>query len=332
MPADAGSFDHIPVVDLAPLESGDEGCKGIASALDDAFANVGFAYVVNHGVPSPVIDNLFSASLAFHALPMEDKMDIELNRFHRGYMPFNSSTTRTSSVAEVDRPNQSESFIMLHDLADDDPDVLQGVDLAGPNQWPRRLQGFREAVCSYNGAMTILARRLVEVIALALGRSTGYLLPHFEQPTTFLRLLHYPPHPVDAPEGVFGSAPHTDYGFLTLVSQDDAGGLQVRNTEGDWIDAPPRAGAFVMNVGDILHRWSNGRFISTPHRVLNRSGRERYSCPFFFDPNMHSLIEPVTGVEGGSHARYQPVVYGRYLMERIWANHDQHVDRGVRVS
>lgn len=321
-----GQFDQIPIIDLGPLSDGSTaGLTKVAQAIDHAYSQVGFAYLVNHGVDQALIDELFAASAAFHALPQEAKMAIEVNEHHRGFIPINTSTTRTSSVAKVTKPNQSESFMMMHELADDDPEVLAGAPLAGPNQWPAELPNFHQTVTRYNGALVGLAKQLVKAISVALGNGPDELDTYFERPTTFLRMLYYPPQPPQSPDDLFGSAPHTDYGFITILLQDEVGGLQVRNTAGDWIDAPHMPGAFVMNTADILHRWSNGHFISTPHRVINRSGRARYSNPFFFDPNMSALIRPLAScVPAGEDPRYESVVYGDYLMARLNANHEQH--------
>jgi isopenicillin N synthase-like dioxygenase len=322
-------FDKIPVIDVSPLlDDSIAGLRHVATEIDYAYSQVGFGYITNHGVGQVLIDGLFEASAQFHALSYEEKTKIEINEFHRGFIPINTSTARTSSVAAVTKPNQSESFMMMHELPEDDPDVRAGAPLAGPNQWPESLPGFREAVTAYNEAMIRLARRLVRSISVALGAEPYELDPYFESPTTFLRLLYYPPQPPQSPEDLFGSAPHTDYGFITILGQDDVGGLQVRNTAGEWIDAPFRPGAFIMNSADILHRWSNGYFISTPHRVINRSGRARYSNPFFFDPNMHARIDPLPScVTRQRPVRYEPVIYGDYLMERLNANHEQHQTR-----
>ncbi len=326
-----GMFNDIPVIDLAPLwdkTHAESGRRCVANAIDKAYSQVGFAYLANHGIDQSAIDALFSASRQFHALPREDKMKIEVNAFHRGFIPINTSTVKTSSVANVTRPNQSESFMMMHDLPDDDPDVLAGAPLAGPNQWPERLPSFRPAVMAYNDAMVALGRQLVRAIAVALGGNPHDLDAYFERPTTFLRLLSYPEQPPKSSEDLFGSAPHTDYGFITILAQDAAEGLQVRNVAGEWIDAPYRPGTFVMNSADILHRWSNGRFISTPHRVINRSGRTRYSNPFFFDPDMHATIAPLPScVSAETPAAYPPVVFGDYLMERLHKNYNQHQNR-----
>lgn len=327
----AGNFNKIPLIDIAPLWDGSAaGLAEVASEIDQVYSQVGFAYLINHGIPQKLIDDLFAASHRFHALPHAEKMKLEVNRFHRGFIPINTSTIRTSSVAKVTKPNQSESFMMIHELAPDDPAVLAGEPLAGPNQWPADLPGFQATVMAYNDRLVALGRRLVQAIALAVGLEATALDAHFVRPTTFLRLLYYPPQPPQSPDDLYGSAPHTDYGFITILAQDEVGGLQVRNTAGEWIDAPYMPGAFVMNSADILHRWTNGRFISTPHRVINRSGRARFSTPFFFDPNVNTPVVPLaTCVNESNPARFDTVVYGDYLMARLNANHQQHEKRGT---
>lgn len=321
-----GNFQQIPIIDLEPLHHGTAaGLERVAQQIEDAYSNVGFGYLINHGVDQALINALFTASQEFHGLPREEKLAIEVNEYHRGFIPINTSTTRTSSVAKVTKPNQSESFMMMHELPAADPDILNGVPYAGPNQWPASLPHFRTAVTAYNDALVALGRKLVQAIAVALGAAPTTLDPFFAKPTTFLRLLYYPPQPPQSPDDLYGSAPHTDYGFITILVQDEVGGLQVRNTAGEWIDAPYMPGAFVMNTADILHRWSNGRLISTPHRVINRSGRSRYSNPFFFDPHMLAEIAPLPScITPDNPQHYEPVVYGDYLAERLNANHTHH--------
>ncbi|MEM7030204.1 MAG: 2-oxoglutarate and iron-dependent oxygenase domain-containing protein [Chloroflexota bacterium] len=326
------NFDHIPVINLAPLLNGSQaGLEKVAAEIDQIYRQVGFAYLVNHGIDQQLIDNLFTASAQFHALPQAEKMAIELNQFHRGFLPLNTSTPKTSLLAKVTKPNQSESFMMMHELAADDPDVLAGLPLAGPNQWPSPLPDFKTTVMAYNDALVKLARQLLRAISVALGQAPDALNTFFERPTTFLRMLYYPPQPPQSPADLYGSAPHTDYGFITILVQDDVGGLQVRNVEGEWIDAPHLPGAFVMNTADILHRWSNGRFISTPHRVINRSGQARYSNPFFFDPDMKAQVRPLDScVSDDNPAKFEPLIYGDYLTKRLKINHDQHAKRFKR--
>ena len=154
------------------------------------------------------------------------------------------------------------------------------------------------------------------------------MAPFFAQPTTFLRLLHYPPQPLDAGDDAFGSAPHTDYGFITVLVQDNNGGLAVRRKDGSWLAAPPVPGSWVVNVGDMLSRWTNGRWQSTPHSVRNISGHDRYSCPFFFDMDMDSTVECVPTCCGEANPpRFLPVRYGDYLMERLNKNYAYRMDK-----
>lgn len=319
-------FSAIPVLDLS---SPGEDMGQTAFRLRAHLEQVGFLYLNGHGVPEDSIEAVRDMSRRFHDLPFEEKLKIRIDRNFRGYLPLSSSTIVTSSVAAISKPNQSESLMIMHEVAADDPAALDGEPLQGPNQWPdeRLIPGFRSTVETYVQQMTNLAQRMAGIIATALETTPATLAPYFASPTTFLRLLHYPTQPDEA--GLFGSAPHTDYGFITLLAQDSVGGLEVRNKAGGWIPAPPIPGTFVMNVGDILARWSNDRFVSTPHRVINRSGRERYSQPFFFDPAMSALIETLPScVPAGSTAKYAPVIYGDYLMERIDKNYHYRKQAG----
>ena len=316
-------FNAIPILDVSKLRDGSlAGVTSVAAELRDYLENVGFLYIKGHDVPRQSVEAVREAGKRFHTLPLEEKLKIKMDKNFRGYIPINTSTIVTSSVAKVTKPNQSESLMLMHEVAADDPAALAEKPLQGPNQWPDEaaVPGFRATIETYVAQMNALGRQMLDAITLALGMPRGSIAPHFEKPTTFLRLLHYPTQREE--DGLFGSAPHTDYGFITLLAQDDVGGLEVKNKAGDWIAAPPIADTFVMNVGDILARWSNDRFVSTPHRVINRSGRERYSQPFFFDPNMETNIEVLPScISPGGKAKYEPVVYGDYLMERIDKNY-----------
>jgi len=159
-----------------------------------------------------------------------------------------TSTIVTSSVAKVTKPNQSESLMVMHEVAPDDPDLLAGTPLQGENQWPVELPDFKPRVLAYNAALEAVARRLTRALAVAFDLPETWFDPHFTRPTTWLRLLHYPPLPDPLPPDLFSSAPHTDYGFLTVLAQDDTGGLEVRGRDGSWIPAPPIKGTFVVNV------------------------------------------------------------------------------------
>jgi len=304
------SIDSLPIIDFAGADD-----AALARQLDQAFADIGFCYFRGIGVERSVVDGVFEASRRFHAQPRAAKDAIAMNKFHRGYMAPKSSIIQTSSVARVTKPNDSESFMLMHEVPESDPRF--GRPLDGPNLWPD-LPGFRAAVEAYEQAMHAFCLRLLSPLALALGLPREWFAPHFQKPTTFLRLLHYPPHAKDAADDAFGSAPHTDYGFITILAQDNQGGLEVRRRDGTWLAAPPLEDTWVVNVADMLSRWTNGRWQSTPHRVKNLSGGDRYSCPYFFDMAMDSIVEvlPTCGAP-----KLPAVRYGDYLLERLDKNY-----------
>ena len=310
----------LPVIDVDRVDLGSTRAPEIARAVDDAFRRTGFCYVANTGVEADLVGAVFDAARRFHALSDGAKQAIAINAFHRGYIAPNTATNRSSSVARVTRPNLSESLMVMHEVAPEDP--FFGKPLQGPNQWPDGLPGFREAVTAYQNAMTDFARRFTRLLALALGLPETYLDPHFERPTSWLRLLHYPPEPRGTPDDQYGAAPHTDYGFITFLVQDEHEGLEVRTRDGEWVSAPPLAGTFVVNVADLLARWTNDRWSSTPHRVRNRSGKDRYSVPFFWDMDMESEIGCLPTCRGPDNPpRHEPVRFADYLLPRLERNY-----------
>ena len=324
------SSSFIPVLDLSPLEqwglsSDTHSTKKLSGEFFEAYSTAGFGYIINHGIDRNLIDHVFSASSKFHDLPESIKLEIALNENHRGYIPINTSTDVNSTLEVVTRPNQSESFIMLRDDLDESAEVLSRQYLAGKNVWPD-LPGFKEALTQYNAAMENLSRKLVHLAALSLQEDPESLLQHFNPPTTWLRLLHYPAAPPQRPDNLYGSAPHTDFGCLTILAQDDVGGLQVKDPlTDDWIDVPRIPDSFVVKVGDMLHRWSNGLLKSTPHRVINPTGNERYSCPFFYDPHVSTKITPLPNcVDTVGKALFGPVNFGEFLKSELEAGYDQH--------
>lgn len=294
----------LPTIDLSESES------TLVEALDSAFCEVGFCICNHAGLDPAIRDAAFAASRAFHALPDSVKAAYAINSAHRGYIAPKASTTRTSSVAEVRRPNTSESFILMHEVPESDPRF--GQPLQGPNQWPQDVAEFREALEAYWRDVERVARQLTKLCLKALGIEAGLYEAWFGQPTEFLRLLHYWPEAPDEPEDSFGSAPHTDHGFLTLLVQDRVGGLQVKTPKGDWVEVVATPDQVVLNAADWLAHLSGGRWRSSPHRVKNRSGRDRYSIAYFFDPCMEAEAAPVTG---------EPLVYGDYILSRFNTNY-----------
>ena len=305
----------VPVVDLAGTDN------DIASELDAAYRDVGFCSIVNHGVSEELINSVFAASRAFHALDVEAKERIAIGPSHRGYIGLATSTIVTSSVETGTSPNQSESLIFGRPMAPDDPDIMAGLPLSGLNQWPESLPEIRLPVEQYQAAMERLCTSLRCHVARALGARADVFDEAFSPATTYLRLLRYPTRRPGAPNSDYGSSPHTDYGFVTILAVDDVPGLEVLSPSGEWILAVPPEGGLVMNAGDLLHRWSNGRWRSTPHRVYNHPDLVRYSMPFFYEPHVTADVEPLPHL---GPPKFETVNYGEYALHRFRSNYSQH--------
>ena len=313
----------IPTIDISAAPDTCAYTKTVEQ-FKSAYSELGFGMIINHGIDPSWSRALFQASRDFHALPLAQKMSLSLNENHRGYIPIDTSTDVNSTLARVRKPNQSESFMIMREDSPDSLPVTSGAYLAGPNQWPD-LAGFRETVERYIEAVQFVAQRLITISAAAIGVNAEQLQPLFNPATIWLRLLHYPPSPAHSPDDLYGSAPHTDFGALTLLAQDDVGGLQVLAPDGRWLDVPPTPGALVVNVGDMLQRISNGILKSTPHRVINTSGRERYSCVFFYDPFVNTTIIPHPQcVASHPPVQFDALHYGDFLRSELQAAYVQH--------
>lgn len=315
--------DEIPVIDISGLSGGSmKAVEAVADGIAKACRTVGFFYISNHGVPLALQKDIFEATKRFHSLPLEEKMKIKRNAGHRGYSPIAASKTILSSRFEPAKTaNQREIFNIRHEVDESAPDYDPTVKLQGPNQWPEDAW-FKNIVSSYNAEMLRLGMSLLAPVSVALGKEPDFLEKFFAPPTTNLVLIHYPPAP-QVQDGAFGINPHTDYGFLTILAQDDVGGLEVQGLSDEWIDATPIPNTFVINIGDVLQRWTNDQFRSNAHKVINRNPtRDRYSVGFFFDPNMKTEVNPLQDVGGVSSSKsYESFVFGDYFANRLDTNY-----------
>jgi isopenicillin N synthase-like dioxygenase len=306
----------LDVIDLGGLGSGDPtAVRRVAAELGRACRDVGFFYVRNHGVPDALLSGIFDCSKAFFAAPPaeKDQLAIKRSRHNRGYVGI---ATESLNLAQAD---MKEAFNIGLDLPPSDPEVVAGKPFRGVNFWPST-PGFRETAVGYFNALWRLGLDLHLAIAADLGLPPTFFADKFNRPMATLRLLHYPP--ADYNHGMPGAGEHTDYGSLTILLTDDVGGLEVRRRDGAWIKAPPIPGAFVCNIGDCLMRWSNDTYVSTPHRVTNPPGRDRYSVAFFFDPNPDALIECLPGCSAaGQPPKYPSILAGDYLTQRLVATY-----------
>ena len=214
--------------------------------------------------------------------------------------------------------DRKESFVWGLELGPDDPDVAAGKPLMGPNRWPEDMPRMRGALYDWFEAVGNCARNLLKGLAVGLDLPAGYFADRFAKPLARGSLVRYPPHPPDAGPGTFGTAAHTDYGGITLVWQDDSGGLEVENRAGEWVPVHPIPGTLAVNIGDLMARWTNDVFASNPHRVINRSGRGRYSMAVFFDPGYDTVVETLpTCLAPGQAPSYPPTTCGAYIGERF---------------
>jgi isopenicillin N synthase-like dioxygenase len=313
--------DHIPVVDLAGSFADDAAARrAVAWEIHKACREAGFFYVKNHGIPDAMVTNQFARAREFFDLPLERKMRIHMTKSKTmvGYEPVGVQVTDSQDAkAKASPPDLKEAFFIGAEIDDDHPYAGKAIRGYGFNQWPEGLTGFRDDVLAYHAAVSGLAMRVINLIALSLELPADYFAPMFDMPNTTLRMLKYPPQPADAAFNQMGAGAHTDWGGVTLLAQDGVGGLEVRNAAGDWIRATPIPGTFVVNLGDLTARWTNGLYNSNLHRVMNNgSGRDRYSIVFFFGPRPSALIEALpTCVSADRPARFPPCTAQEHVNE-----------------
>ena len=321
-------MDRLPVIDMTPLSGGadPQGRATVAAEIAVACEAHGFFYLVGHGIAPQILGDLNAASRAFFVLPEAEKRQIAMSRggrAWRGYFPVGGELTSG-------RPDLKEGLYLGTGLAADHPRVRAGVPMHGANLWPDRLPQLRVAAEAYMAGAAAAAAGLMEGFSLSLGLEDDYFAKAYTaEPTILFRIFHYP---ATGPTGTdwsqsWGVGEHTDYGLLTLLAQDEQGGLQVKGPSG-WIEAPPLEGALVCNIGDMLERLTGGRYRSTPHRVRNVSGRDRLSFPLFFDPDFMAPMTPLPGQavtsRADGEARWDGTsvhafsgTYGDYLLGKV---------------
>jgi len=299
--------EAIPVVDLSALRD-NSGAAEVAGALHAASQTLGFIYVKGHGIPQASIDSTRQCALDFFRSNEEDKATVLVSSSHRGWLK--PGGAKMHDDARVDL---KESFIWGHEnehakSPDEHP-------LRGENQWPEFMPELRDTALAYFDQAHEVASLLMRGFALGLQLEENFFLRHTDQPLSRASLVYYPAQSPDSGQDQFGVAPHTDFGVLTVLCQDDTGGLQVQDVNGDWIHAPPIDGTLVVNVADLLSRWTAGEYKSTPHRVVNASGRERLSLVLAFDPNPDTIID--ANDIPGLTAIEEPITCGDYLTWRF---------------
>ncbi|WP_460202826.1 isopenicillin N synthase family dioxygenase [Scytonema sp. NUACC21] len=318
-------FSHVPIIDISALVSKTGGRDAVATQIGQACREWGFFYIIGHGVDEELQQRLENLSRQFFAQDIETKLEIRMavgGRAWRGYFPVGGELTSG-------KPDLKEGIYFGAELEENHPLVKAQTPMHGRNLFPSSIPHLGKTVLEYMEAMTKLGHQLMAGIALSLGLEESYFADRYTaDPLMLFRIFNYPPNPpLSEDELHWGVGEHTDYGVLTILKQDDVGGLQVKSKSG-WIDAPPIPNSFVCNIGDMLDRMTQGLYRSTPHRVHNLSGRDRLSFPFFFDPNFNTEVKPIEldGVvaKDDKNERWDKAsvhefrgTYGDYLLSKV---------------
>ena len=301
---------HVPIIDFGDYDAGDaKAIARLASSVDTALSDIGFMSVRNLGLDAGLLERVFDASREFFASGDEDKGRYQYRSAEEnfGYQGMGQEHLDPGKPADL-----KETFTMR--------DVLRHA--LDADRWPSA--SFRDLMQSFYGACLEGAYRMQRVLAAALGAEREFFVRYHNGENCTLRLLHYPASGVDeVAESQLGAGAHTDYGLLTLLFQDDVGGLEVRDSNGSWQPVDYVEDAIVINSGDLLERWTNGRYRSTLHRVRPKIGeQERYSIAMFVDPDSATPVEVLGScMSADNPARYGSITAGEHLLERIAASH-----------
>ncbi|KAH7028091.1 uncharacterized protein B0I36DRAFT_328598 [Microdochium trichocladiopsis] len=304
----------IPIIDAARIWSQDLAeRKALAEEIREAAHEIGFFYLVNHGIDMKYADEAMTQAKRFFAMPQEKKMEVFTGLVPNEYVGFHPMECYNRNGWK--RQDLSEAFNWGYDAKFDPDATPAALAQKSPSIWPSDLPGFQEGVMAYHAQLLRFSRRLARIFALALHMPEDYFDAYTAQPEAGMRILHYPEqeHSVDEQNGI---GAHTDVESFTIVTQDDTGGLEVLGKDGHWIKATPVPGAFVVNIADCFMRQTNDFFVSTIHRVVNKSGRERYSVPFFFGFDRSMRLDPIPScvdeTKGMPPMKYPVITAGEY--------------------
>jgi len=282
----------------------------IVSSLESALTETGFVMVQGHGIPSELVRDVRRVVEGYFSRPAEEKMlDCITPDNYRGYIPLGFFSPNTGG----NTPDQYEGYKLHHETFQEHP-IRQHCDLYGPNKWPAKPTDMSKVITEFWRACDTAGRHLLKLISRIMGINETTFLSLFDDPLTNMTLLHYPAQPADRPK--VGIHPHKDTDALTLLFPDQVGGLWLQpRGHKDWMEVVAPPDTMVVNIGDLLELWSGGYFVSTPHKVVNASGKERYSFPFFMVPRHDVVVEPLIECQQGFSR--EPVPVGSVSRE-VW--------------
>lgn len=301
--------ETIPVIDITPLRDG-TGAQDVASRLHAASQGLGFIYVTGHGISESLISAARARAYEFFRADPALKDTVRVSSKHRGWIARGGAKMQDDAKADL-----KESFVWgWQDEAGVTP---EDHALRGQNRWPGFLPQLQTDAMAYFHAAHEVAHDLMRGFAMGLGLESDFFLKSSDRPLSRASFVYYPAQPEEMGADQFGVGPHTDFGVLTVLCQDDVGGLQVQDINGEWLHAPPIPGSLIVNVADLLARWTAGAYKSTPHRVVNTSGRERLSLVLAYDPNPETVIDPCAVFARDVEGADEPITCGDYLVWRF---------------
>lgn len=313
------SADEIPIIDIGPMLAGDAGAVGrVAEAIYQACTEIGFLFIVNHGMDGAIVERTFDASRQFFALSDAEKMKVRMNHHQCGYMPANVSvhTDTFETRATAMRPQISEAFKFTFDLTPDDPDYGRNRRFRGQNKWPDPavVPDLRDAFMGFHIAFEALARKLLAPLSVSLDMPADFFDPFFERSSSMTRIAYYPPVKGDMDQITLPG--HQDISFLSLIPPATRPGLEILTQSGTWIKQPVIPEAILVNTGNTLVRWINDAYIATPHRIYADNKQARYSNIFFLYPNIDAVLECVPTCQGlDNPAKYPPISFQQFHAE-----------------
>ena len=301
--------DRIPIIDVSRIQDKQDRLS-VAKQLYKASTDLGFIYIKKHKIPDDLIKNLRRDSLDFFRSPTDDKNHVSISKNHRGWLGYGGA-----KMGDKAKPDLKESFIWGHQYSDNS--LPDDHPLRGINQWPSCTPLLKNTALEYFKLVNQLALDLLTCFALGLDLEEDFFIRKCSNPLSRASLVYYPDQPRELGEEQFGVSEHTDFGLLTVLCQDLVGGLQIKGLDGEWFHAPPIDGTLIVNVADLLSRWTNGLYKSTPHRVVNNSGKERLSIVLAFDPDPDTLIDSTEVFGKTEKCSEKAITCGDYLIWRF---------------
>ena len=314
-------FNDIPIIDISPLSNPNNNSKLLRKIGDEikiACKNVGFFYVINHQIPQSHLDTMILSIQKFFNLSLKEKMKIHIknSNIYRGYTPLGKELTNNQY-------DWHECVDFGPNINQNDPKEINTNQLLGPNQWPEKPYDLKKLLEIHWAYMITLGKKITQGLSISLGLPKNYFEPFLNKSHSYMRISNYPPYEKNKEKHVGkGIGSHIDYGFLTILLQDKVDGLEIKNSNDEWYSAPTIPGAFLINIGHMIQRWTNDYYRATIHRVISPKNENRCSLPFFFEPNLDTIVSPLEKFCSKDNLpHYDAIHFGDYIKQTFRASY-----------